>query len=117
MNKLADENIVLSKKGDAGISSGDAASLLARLPGWAMVDDDGIEKLVKEYSSKDYPLLLTLAGKIGAIAEQANHHPVIVIEWGKVTVSWWTHTIKGLHRNDFIMAARCDRVAMLVTAP
>jgi 4a-hydroxytetrahydrobiopterin dehydratase len=40
-----------------------------------------------------------------------------MLEWGKVTVTWWTHVIGGLHKNDFIMAAKCDRAAMLVTAP
>jgi 4a-hydroxytetrahydrobiopterin dehydratase len=60
---------------------------------------------------------VALTRKFAAIAEQVNHHPVIMLEWGKVTVTWWTHVIGGLHKNDFIMAAKCDRAAMLVTAP
>ena len=45
---------------------------------------------------------------IGEMAEQEDHHPLIVLEWGKVTVEWWTHKIGGLHRNDFISAAKTD---------
>ena len=48
---------------------------------------------------------------VGAIAEEVGHHPALLTEWGKVTVTWWSHSIKGLHRNDFIMAARTDDVA------
>jgi 4a-hydroxytetrahydrobiopterin dehydratase len=47
---------------------------------------------------------------VGALAEQADHHPAILIKWGKVTVTWWTHVLHGLHLNDFILAARTDRL-------
>ena len=46
---------------------------------------------------------------MGALAEQANHHPAILTEWGKVTVTFWTHVIRNLHQNDFILAARTDQ--------
>jgi 4a-hydroxytetrahydrobiopterin dehydratase len=45
---------------------------------------------------------------VGEIAEEGGHHPLLVTEWGKVTVTWWTHKIDGLHRNDFIMAAKTE---------
>ena len=48
------------------------------------------------------------ADAVGAIAEAADHHPALTVEWGKVTVRWWTHVIGGLHRNDTVMAARTD---------
>ncbi|WP_306579483.1 4a-hydroxytetrahydrobiopterin dehydratase, partial [Pseudomonas sp.] len=48
---------------------------------------------------------------VGEIAEAEGHHPGLLTEWGKVTVTWWSHSIKGLHRNDFIMCARTDKVA------
>jgi 4a-hydroxytetrahydrobiopterin dehydratase len=51
---------------------------------------------------------LDYTNRVGTLAEEAGHHPALLVEWGKVTVSWWTHKIKGLHRNDFIMAARSD---------
>jgi 4a-hydroxytetrahydrobiopterin dehydratase len=45
---------------------------------------------------------------VGELAEAEGHHPVLVTRWGSVTVIWWTHKIRGLHRNDFIMAAKTD---------
>jgi len=53
---------------------------------------------------------MTFTNQVGEIAEAQGHHPAILTEWGKVTVTWWTHKIKGLHRNDFIMAAKTDRL-------
>jgi len=47
---------------------------------------------------------------VGEIAEAEDHHPLVVTEWGRVTVQWWTHKIGGLHQNDFIMAAKTDRL-------
>ena len=117
MAKLADEKIVSSKKGDPSLAPDDAQALLADVPGWAVIEDGGIDKLVREYKFSDYLMVIDLAHKIGCIAEQMNHHPVMQVEWGKLTVTWWTHVTGGLQRNDFIMAAKCDRVAKLVCAP
>ena len=60
---------------------------------------------------KDFAQALELTNRIGALAEAEKHHPAILTEWGKVTVSWWTHKIRGLHRNDVIMAAKTDDAA------
>ena len=117
MALLADEKVTAGKKDISPADAAEREALMSKLPGWSIVKDDGVDKLKREYCFKDYLTLLALAKKIGNIAEQVNHHPVIITEWGKVTVLWWTHTIAGLHRNDFIMAARCDRAAMLVAAP
>ena len=59
-------------------------------------------------ASRISPARSTFANAIGGAAEEQGHHPALLVEWGKVTVSWWTHAIGGLHRNDFIMAARTD---------
>jgi 4a-hydroxytetrahydrobiopterin dehydratase len=59
---------------------------------------------------KNFRQALEFTNKIGDIAEQEGHHPVIVTEWGRVKVSWWTHKIQGLHQNDFIMAAKTDEL-------
>ncbi len=60
---------------------------------------------------KNFKQALQLTNQIGAIAEQEGHHPAILTEWGgRVTVSWWTHKIGGLHVNDFIMAAKTDEL-------
>jgi 4a-hydroxytetrahydrobiopterin dehydratase len=57
---------------------------------------------------------LDFTNKVGGLAEEEDHHPAILTEYGKVTVVWWTHAIKGLHRNDFIMAAKTDQLAAQV---
>ncbi len=72
---------------------------------WSVVDEHHLEK---EFTFDDFRQALDFTNRIGEIAEQQNHHPALLTEWGKVTVSWWTHTVRGLHLNDFIMAAKTD---------
>ena len=117
MNSLADEQIVLSRKGDSPLNESESADLLLQLQDWELINENDCDRLTKSFSLSDYESAVALTRKIAAIAEQINHHPVIVLEWGKVTVTWWTHVIGGLHRNDFIMAAKSDRAAMLVSTP
>lgn len=79
-----------------------------QLQSWSVVERDGIKRLEKSFRFKDFAEALEFTNKVGAMAEEEGHHPDILTEWGKVTVSWWTHKIKGLHKNDFIMAAKTD---------
>ena len=69
---------------------------------------DGIKRLRRAFKFKDFREAMQFTNRVGELAEQEDHHPAILTEWGKVTVTWWTHKIKGLHRNDFIMAAKTD---------
>jgi 4a-hydroxytetrahydrobiopterin dehydratase len=87
------------------------AELLSLLPEWQVVDVGGVVQLSKTYERQDFVAALDLANRIGEVAEAADHHPSMVVEWGSLAVSWWTHTIGGLHMNDFILAARCDELA------
>jgi 4a-hydroxytetrahydrobiopterin dehydratase len=87
------------------------ATLLGDLQDWAIISDNGISKLQKCWKFPDFASAQAFVLKVGSLAEAANHHPAILLEWGRVTVSWWTHTIGGLHHNDFIMAARCDTLS------
>lgn len=77
-----------------------------QVPGWTLATSGGIRKLQHEFKFKNFKQALDFTNKVGEIAEEEGHHPTLVTEWGKVTVRWWTHAIGGLHRNDFIMAAR-----------
>ena len=74
------------------------------------MEQDGILRLQRVFKFKNYSQALEFTNKIAAIAEQEDHHPLIVLEWGRVTVQWWTHVVKGLHKNDFIMAAKTDEL-------
>jgi len=89
-------------------------SLLAEVPEWSLNTVDGVDRLDRRFSFPDFATALTFANRVGELAESQGHHPAILVEWGGVTVSWWTHKIGGLHRNDFIMASRTDD---LVKAP
>ncbi|KLN66570.1 MULTISPECIES: 4a-hydroxytetrahydrobiopterin dehydratase [Vibrio] len=84
--------------------------LLTELQGWQILERDGIPQLEKEYKFKNYKLAWAFANKVSELAEDEFHHPSILLEWGKVTITWWSHSIKGLHQNDFICAAKCDRL-------
>jgi len=75
---------------------------------WSVVEKDGIKRLEKSFTFKDFAEALAFTNKVGKAAEEQSHHPDILTEWGKVTVSWWTHKIRGLHKNDFVMAAKTD---------
>jgi 4a-hydroxytetrahydrobiopterin dehydratase len=81
-----------------------------QVPDWKVVERDQIKRLERTFKFSDYKKALEFTSKVGELAEAEDHHPVIVTEWGKVKVTWWTHVIKGLHRNDFIMAAKTDHI-------
>lgn len=87
-------------------------SLLSELDGWALVHRDAIPQLEKVYRFKNFKQAWAFSDKVAQLAEDQFHHPAIVLEWGQVTVTWWSHSIKGLHKNDFICAAKCDRLAL-----
>jgi 4a-hydroxytetrahydrobiopterin dehydratase len=98
------------RKGETPLDHASSASFQLQLPGWELVEIDGIERLRRTFKFKDFAQALAFTVKVGALAEQEDHHPTLLTEWGRVTVTWWTHVIKGLHRNDFIMAARTDEL-------
>lgn len=77
---------------------------------WSVVEKDGIKRLEKSFKFKDFAEALAFTNEVGKLAEKQGHHPDILTEWGNVTVSWWTHKINGLSKNDFIMAAKTDAV-------
>ena len=81
-----------------------------QVPDWKLTEREGINRLERVFRFRDFRQALAFTKSIGALAEAEGHHPAILTEWGKVTVTWWTHKIKGLHRNDFVMAAKTDRM-------
>ncbi|MCJ2377762.1 4a-hydroxytetrahydrobiopterin dehydratase [Vibrio sp. ZSDZ34] len=90
------------------LSNEECKPLLAELDNWTIIERGGIAQLEKVYLFKNYKQAWTFANQVSQIAEQQFHHPAILLEWGRVTVTWWSHSIKGLHNNDFICAAKCD---------
>ena len=88
------------------LGAAEQAQLLSQLDGWQIETRGAIAQLENSFSFSDFAQALAFTNAVGALAEAADHHPALLTEWGKVTVTWWTHTLGGLHRNDFIMAAR-----------
>ena len=80
----------------------------SQLQRWSVVEKNGIKRLERSFDFEDFVGALAFTNNVGELAEREGHHPDILTEWGRVTVSWWTHKIGGLHKNDFIMAAKTD---------
>ena len=96
---------------DAPIVSDNEASLLMKeIEGWNVIGE-GVKKLKKEFSFSNYSDSVDFSNKVADMADKEDHHPQIILEWGKVTVIWWSHKIKGLHKNDFICAAKTNNLS------
>ena len=83
------------------------APLLAQLPGWSVERD---KRLVRSFRFPTYPRTIAFVNAVAAVAEEEGHHPNLSVAWGKVGVTLWTHLIDGLTDNDFILAAKIDRI-------
>ena len=92
------------------VSDSEAKVLLLELDGWVIDNDSGINQLIKTYKFSNYAESLDFSNKVADLAESEDHHPKIILEYGSVEVSWWSHKIKGLHKNDFICAAKTDLI-------
>lgn len=105
---LVGEKCVPCRRGQPTLSDMEIAELQQSVPGWSVVERGAIKRLEKVFKFKDFAAALAFTVRLGELAESEDHHPSILTEWGQVTVSWWTHVIRGLHLNDFIMAAKTD---------
>ena len=85
-------------------------TLHEEIPQWQIVEVGGVEQLHRRFSFKNFQQALDFTNQVGELAEREQHHPAITTEYGAVTVAWWTHKIGGLHKNDFIMAAKTDSI-------
>lgn len=110
MAELAGEACVPCRGGEPTLGAAEVEDLLRKVPGWRVVERDGVERLEREFRFGNFASALEFTNGVGREAEKAGHHPEILTGWGRAKVAWWTHAIGGLHRNDFVMAARTDRV-------
>lgn len=81
---------------------------LPQVPQWELIEEDGVKKLRRSFTFSNFVEALAFTNDVGKVAEEEGHHPIITLTWGRATVTWYTHKIKGLHENDFIMAAKTD---------
>jgi 4a-hydroxytetrahydrobiopterin dehydratase len=110
MEKLAQMKCVACRGGEPTLTDEEIEELLPQVPEWKVVIKEGVKRLERRFETRNFAQSLMFTTKVGEIAEAEDHHPAILTEWGKVTITWWTHIIKGLHRNDFIMAAKTDQI-------
>lgn len=107
---LSEERCEACRADAPRVSDAELAELIRQIPDWQPIVVDGVMQLQREFDFANFVDALAFTNRIGALAEEAGHHPALLTEWGKVTVRWWSHKIRGLHRNDFILAAKTDRL-------
>jgi 4a-hydroxytetrahydrobiopterin dehydratase len=111
MITLVDQKCVACRRDAPRVPEEEIPALRQEIPDWELIEQDGIPRLQRVFRFDDFAGALAFTQRVGELAESEGHHPAILTEWGRVTVSWWTHKIRGLHRNDFIMAAKTDQLA------
>ncbi len=110
MTELVNEKCEACRRDSPKVTNEEVAQLHPAVPEWEIVEEAEIPKLRRVFRYPDFAASLTFTDAVGALAEEQGHHPRIVTEWGSVTVTWWTHKIRNLHRNDFVMAAKTDQL-------
>lgn len=108
MSKLTQQKCIPCESVVPALTEAEIEALLPDIPEWQMVSIDGIPRLKRTFTFKNFVKALEFTNAVGEIAEDQGHHPLICLTWGQATVEWWTHNIKGVHKNDFIMAAKTD---------
>ncbi len=110
MAELSQMKCVACRRDAPQVTEAEIAEYLPQTPEWEIVERENIKRLERAFKFDDFPQALSFTNKVGELAESEGHHPALLTEWGRVTVTWWTHKIRGLHRNDFIAAAKTDKL-------
>ncbi len=110
MTELEKMVCVPCRGGEPPLAAGEIEERAVEVPGWTPMEVDGIWHLQRAFKFKDFVRAMEFTRRVGELAEAQGHHPALLTEWGRVTVTWWTHKIRGLHNNDFIMSAKTSRL-------
>ena len=110
MSELLEMKCTACRGDEPTLTDAEIAGLRPQVPAWQVVQQEDIKCLERVFKFGNFAQALAVTNKVGGHAEEEGHHPALLTEWGKVTVTWWTHKIGGLHQNDFIMAARTDEL-------
>ena len=108
MEQLDKMHCEACRPGAPTLTDEEIPTLRTEVPDWVIIESDRIRKLQRVFPFKNFAESLTFTDQVGQMAEAEGHHPALLTEWGKTTVTWWSMKIKGLHRNDFIAAAKTD---------
>jgi 4a-hydroxytetrahydrobiopterin dehydratase len=110
VSELAQMKCTACRGDEPTLTDAEIAELRPQVPEWEVVEREGVKRLERTFRFGNFAQALAFTNRVGEQAEEEGHHPALLTEWGRVTVTWWTHKIGGLHRNDFIMAARTDEL-------
>ena len=109
MTELAGQKCVACRAGAPPATEAEIAEYSRQIPDWEIVTREGIPRLERVFPCRNFVAAMAFTNRVGELAEDQGHHPALLTEWGRVTVTWWTHKIRSLHVNDFVMAAKTDR--------
>jgi len=107
---LNNEKCEACRRDSPSVTDEQVAQLKPEIPEWELIHENGIPKLDRVFTFEDFQTAMQFTLRLGDLAENQGHHPRLVTEWGRVQVTWWTHKIRNLHRNDFVMAAKSDAI-------
>ncbi len=110
MSELAEMKCEVCRVGSPTLTEAEIARYHPQVPEWRIAEVGGEKRLERAFKFRNFAEAIAFTDRVGQAAESENHHPLICTEWGRVTVSWWTHKIGGLHQNDFVMAAKTDQL-------
>ncbi|WP_018692770.1 4a-hydroxytetrahydrobiopterin dehydratase [Algicola sagamiensis] len=110
MSELLQQKCEACRADAPKVSDEELGELIRQIPDWTPLTRDGVLQLERVYKFKNFKQAIAFTNAIGDMAEAEFHHPALLTEWGKVTITWWTHAIGGLHKNDFICAAKTDAI-------
>tara|TARA_B100000214_G_scaffold348380_1_gene300415 strand:+ start:138 stop:476 length:339 start_codon:yes stop_codon:yes gene_type:complete len=108
MSDLIKQKCVACRADAPRVADDELPELLKEIPDWQPITTESVLKLNKVFNFENYAEAVSFTNKVAELAEEEDHHPAILLEWGRVEVTWWTHKIGGLHKNDFIAAAKTD---------
>ena len=108
MGMLRNERCAACRRDSQPVTLEEIQELQPQVPDWRLVERESILRLERQFRFNNFLEALSFTNRVGTLAESEGHHPAILTEWGQVTVTLWTHAIRGLHRNDFVMAAKID---------
>ncbi len=110
MDELARMHCTRIEATTSPLNKDEIGELAANLPGWHVSEKEGVACLEASFKFDNFRKAMDFTNQVAQVSNEEDHHPAILTEWGKVTLTWWSHRIKGLHQNDFIMAAKTSKI-------
>ena len=112
MTQLSQERCIPCETGIPPMAESEISQLKNELAEWELIKVNQVPRLKRTFKFNNFVDALEFVNTVGVIAEEQGHHPLVCLTWGEATVEWWTHNIKGLHKNDFVMAAKTDELLL-----